>query len=58
MDFSEWKRTIWPTLSADEQAAILAEVRSLCVDGWLLHEAWVQAACNSITVVQNIDGAS
>ena len=47
MNFSEWKRVIWPTLSADELAAILAEVRSLRADGWSLHEAWVLAACTS-----------
>ena len=47
MTFSEWKRTIWPRLSADEQSVILVEVRRLRVDGWPLHDAWIQAACTA-----------
>jgi hypothetical protein len=47
MEFHEWKLTVWPTLSADEQAAILTEVRNICADGWPLHEAWIQAACTA-----------
>ncbi len=45
MEFSEWKRVVWPTLSAEIQEKILAEVRNLRADGWPLQEAWVQAAC-------------
>lgn len=45
MDYVQWKREVWPTLSPKTQNEIRAYVRELRSEGWDMAEAWVQAAC-------------
>ena len=45
MEYGDWKRIIYPSLTAAQRSAWHAAVKALRSEGWSLYEACVQAAC-------------
>jgi hypothetical protein len=45
MNFDEWKRKVYPTLTDVQQLRFRAIVREMRAAGWNLYDACVHAAC-------------